>query len=89
MTANKHPVAYVEWVDSGVVAVGWDEVSNVTGRVEHDEILTAAGLLIDNTAAGIILCAGFNPHLEQVVSCLAIPRAAIRRIDVWDPDGGQ
>lgn len=86
---KKHAIAYVEWVDSAVVAGGWDDMTSIIGRVEHGELLTAAGLLVDDRADGIVLCAGYNPFLEQAVSCVAIPRSAIRRLELWDPDGGQ
>ena len=94
---ERKPIAYVEWIDSAVLAGSWEDREAVLKRVHHEERLLAAGFLIDRTDEGIVLAAGVNPYIDDVTSVISIPTSAIRRLDVWAPwqndeaapDGGE
>ena len=85
------PVAYVEWVDSGVVSGGWDDRQEAIERAGPTLGLPirSAGLLVAQNEDGVLLALGHNTRVDDVVLVLAIPRSVIQRMDLWDPTGGK
>lgn len=82
---DKRLVAYVEWVDSQVLAATWDDRAEVLSRVDHNQRLLAAGFVVQLDGNGIVLAATVNPHHDDIASCIAIPKSAIRKIVLWAP----
>jgi hypothetical protein len=78
---NHPPVVYVEWMDSHGASQGWTELDEAVefGMNAISGPIASAGFLIAENEAGIVVASGFNPHANDVVGAMAIPRSAIAR----------
>ena len=82
-------VAYVEWVDAAHLARTWETADRLRERAAEVIAVTvrSAGLLLADDDDHVLLAVAHNPDNDDVGTALAIPRSAIRRIDVWVPQG--
>ena len=75
-----HQVAYVEWVDAGILASRWEDREVVVGEsLRHIKgSIQTAGFVIANDDEGVVLALSFNPNNDDVNLAMFIPRANIR-----------
>lgn len=83
-------IAYVEWVDaSSVGALEWQDPDPAADRALDLATTStiAAGILVEQTDAYVVLALMRNESNGELASVVMIPRATIRRVDIWAPLG--
>ncbi len=87
MTTDQITVAYVEWIDSGTVAAGWEprEATIEEARTQYENRIRSAGLLIERNRKYLVLAVMANPHADDVGGAIQIPMRNVTRLDIWKP----
>ena len=84
-----HVVAYVEWIDSGVVGDTWATREEIEERLQDArDPIRSAGLLMDEADDGILLALSSNDTHGDIGLAFWIPKSAIVRLDKWIPTPG-
>jgi hypothetical protein len=77
-----HPaVVYIEWLDAGNYAPGWqdeDDVPAILQRMERP--LTASGFLISSTRKGVLLGLAYNSGNGDISGLFYVPRPNVVRM---------
>jgi hypothetical protein len=83
MRPTHPPVAYVEWVDTATVSAVWqDREAALKEAGPYLESICAAGFLLADDPRGVIICTLYNHHNDDAGHIVAIPRSAIRKVQI-------
>lgn len=81
-------IAFVEWVDAGVLAANWRSFDEVIGEQLDDakKVIRSVGFVLKEDDDGVVLAAMLNDTHDDVGHAQFIPRPIIVRIERWTPD---